>query len=324
MTSSPGAATGQSKTLPSPSKTGKIPFKVPNTDINAETWFALYGELSPDVVPLICLHGGPGMAHNYILPCAHLSCAPFSRPVILYDQIGCGNSTHLREKRLDADFWTTDLFIAELENLKLHLGIDKFDLLGQSWGGMLGALYATKRPAGLYRLIICNSPANLVTWVEVADRLRKELPEDIQETLTRCENEGKTDTEEYEAAMMVFYERHVCRVVPFPDELVQTLNQVKEDDTVYLTMSVVFVDAWCIIFANTIQERPFRVPRFWLTQRLGHHARAQQDQRPYSSHQRQLRRSTGHHHGAFLPRDSRQGQMGPLPREQPLSPSGGD
>lgn len=236
MTSPLWPAARQLTPLPSPSKTGKIPFKVPNSDINAETWFALYGELISGVVPLICLHGGPGMAHNYILPCAHLSSAPFSRPVILYDQIGCGNSTHLREKRGNSEFWTTDLFIAELENLLSYFGIQKYDLLGQSWGGMLGALYATTRPAGLHRLLICNSPASLTTWVEVADQLRGELPEDIQATLTRCEENGTTDSEEYETAMMAFYEKHVCRVVPFPDELNQTLEQVKLDDTVYMTM----------------------------------------------------------------------------------------
>lgn len=223
--------------LPSATKTGKIPFRVRNTDIKTETWYAIYGCLSPDVTPLICLHGGPGMAHNYILPCAHLSSPPYSRPVILYDQIGCGNSTHLRHKKGDADFWTPDLFIAELENLTSHLQITKFDLLGQSWGGMLAALYATRRPVGLNRLIICNSPASLDTWVEVADQLRSELPPHVQATLKHCEEQNRTDSPEYEEAMMVFYERHVCRVVPFPDELVQTLQQVKDDDTVYLTMN---------------------------------------------------------------------------------------
>lgn len=255
-TATNGASAQSSRPLPSPSKTGKIPFQVPGTDINAETWYALYGELSDNITPLICLHGGPGMAHNYILPCAHLSSAPFSRPVILYDQFGCGNSTHLRERRGDEQFWTPDLFIAELQNLISYFKIEKYDLLGQSWGGMLGALYATRRPQGLHRLLICNSPASLVTWVEVADQLRKELPQHIQEILTRCEENGSTDTEEYETAMMQFYERHVCRVVPFPDELMQTMNQVKEDDTVYHTMYVPLSANVTFLPLIEYQERP--------------------------------------------------------------------
>lgn len=239
----PGEATvaspkppGQTKPLPSATKTDKIPFTIPGTSIKAETWYALYGKLSADTVPLICLHGGPGMAHNYLVPTAHVSSAPYSRPVILYDQVGCGNSTHLPEKKGDTKFWTPELFIAELDNLKSHLGISTFDLLGQSWGGMLGAQYATLNPPGLRRLIIADSPSNMHTWVATANELRTRLPKDVQETLTRCEKEGTTDTEEYETAVMVFYRRFVCRVVPFPAGFNESLEQVKKDDTVYLTM----------------------------------------------------------------------------------------
>jgi L-proline amide hydrolase len=70
---------------------------------------------------------------------------------VFYDQIGGGKSTHIREKRLDTDFWVPELFMAELDNLLVHLGIaDDFDLLGQSWGGMLGAMFAVSSfcPAG--------------------------------------------------------------------------------------------------------------------------------------------------------------------------------
>lgn len=227
---------GQTKPYPSPKETGKIPFTPPNTPLQTSTWYALWGDLSSNTVPLIVLHGGPGAAHNYLLPISHLSSAPYSRPVILYDQLGCGNSTHLPDKKGDTEFWTPQLFVHELENLLAHFGIKEYDILGQSWGGMLGAQYATSRPKGLRRLIIADSPSSMVTWVETAGELRKQLPKDVQETLTRCEREGKTETEEYEAAVHVFYERFVCRVVPFPKELEDSFGQIKEDNTVYLTM----------------------------------------------------------------------------------------
>lgn len=233
---------GQHKPLPAPSKTGKISFNVPGTDLKSETWYALYGELSSSSVPLICLHGGPGMAHNYILTCSHL--ATSSRPVILYDQIGCGNSSHFRERKGDAKFWVPELFMAELINLLAALKIETYDLLGQSWGGMLAADFASRtapeakyKPTGLRKMIIADSPSDMHTWVAVADEMRKRLPEDVQETLTRLEKAGKTDTEEYEAAVNVFYERFVCRVSPFPQEFEDTVLQMKKDDTVYLTMN---------------------------------------------------------------------------------------
>ena len=177
------------------------------------------------------------MAHNYLLPIAHISNTPtYSTPVIFYDQVGCGNSTHYPERRNDAAFWTLDLFIAELQNLLCHLDISTYDLLGQSWGGMLGAQFAAIQPKGLRRLIVADSPADMHTWVAVAAQLRERLPGDVQETLTRLEDEKKTDEPEYEKAMMVFYERFVCRVVPFPKEFEDTIAQLKLDDTVYLTM----------------------------------------------------------------------------------------
>lgn len=228
---------GQVRAYPSPTSTGKIPFSVPShRDVRSETWYALYGNLTSDSVPLIVLHGGPGATHNYLKTLSLLSTGPHARPVILYDQIGCGNSTRFRERREDNSFWQPQLFIDELNNLVAHLSIKTFDVLGQSWGGMLGAQYATTRPAGLRRLVLADSPADMATWVTVANEMRSLLPKDIQETLRRCEDEGKTDSEEYEAAVLEFYKWFVVRVDPMPKEFVETMENLKEDDTVYYTM----------------------------------------------------------------------------------------
>ena len=51
-------------------------------------------------------------------------------PVIMYDQLGCGNSTHLPEKMGDGDFWTPDLFLAELDNLLSHRKTFSYALIG--------------------------------------------------------------------------------------------------------------------------------------------------------------------------------------------------
>lgn len=227
---------GQTHPYPDPTSEGRIPFKVPgHDDIKAETWYMIHGKLSPSVVPLIILHGGPGMGHQYLKTLAHLSTGPHARPVIFYDQLGCSNSTHIREKREDTSFWTVDLFIAELENLVAALKIESFDLLGQSWGGMLAANYAVSQPKRLRKLVIADSPADMTTWLTVANQLRELLPKDVQETLTRCEKEKRFD-EEYEAAVIEFDKLFVCRVFPFPQEILDTLNNVKVDDTVYFTM----------------------------------------------------------------------------------------
>lgn len=198
------------------------------------TWYRVSGDLASGKTPLIVLHGGPGATHDYVLSLADL--ADTGRAVIHYDQIGNGHSTHLPEK--GADFWTVDLFLAELDNLIAHLGLgDGYAVLGQSWGGMLGAEHAVRRPSGLRALIIADSPASIELWLSEANRLRNDLPADVQATLLAHEAAGTTDDPAYEAAVTVFNERHVCRVVPMPPEVKRTFDAIAADPTVYHTMN---------------------------------------------------------------------------------------
>jgi L-proline amide hydrolase len=197
------------------------------------TWYRVTGGLG-DGVPLVVLHGGPGCAHHYVLSVADL--AGPHRAVVHYDQLGCGESTRLPDE--DPSFWTVELFLAELENLLEHLGIaGEYDLLGQSWGGMLAAEHAVRRPAGLRRLVIANSPASMHDWREAAEKLRAELPADVRETLERCEAAADYGNPQYKAASDVFYARHVCRIVPNPPEVEHTFELVAADPTVYLAMN---------------------------------------------------------------------------------------
>ena len=198
------------------------------------TWFRVTGDLNSGKVPLVVAHGGPGCTHDYVDSFKDL--AEEGRCVIHYDQVGNGRSTHLRDA--PKDFWTVDLFLAELDNLLVQLGIkDRYALLGQSWGGMLGAEHAVRRPTGLKALVIANSPANMRTWVSEANRLRRQLPQDVQDTLARHEKDGTITDAEYIAAARVFYDRHVCRVVPWPPDVARTFAAMDEDNTVYRHMN---------------------------------------------------------------------------------------
>ncbi len=199
-----------------------------------ETWYRITGDLESEIPPLVVVHGGPGMSHDYLVSHAELS--RDGRPVIHYDQVGGGRSTHAPEK--DPQFWTPKLFVDELDNLLYFLGIaDEFDLLGQSWGGMLAAEYAVTKPRGLRRLIISNSPASMPLWIEAANELRSNLPADVRATLFTHEQDGTTDHPNYLAATQEFYDRHVCRVIPNPPELTATTEQMLDDPTVYFTMN---------------------------------------------------------------------------------------
>jgi len=207
---------------------GVIPFR------EYETWYRVTGDLSSDLTPLVVLHGGPGCSHDYLLSLTEI--ARSGRPVIHYDQLGGGRSTHLPEK--GPDFWTVELFLSELDNLLEFFGIaDRYYLLGQSWGGMLGAEHAIRRPRGLRALIISNSPASMALWASEAKALRSEMPEEIEAALDRHEADGTTNDPEYLAATQAYYDLHVCRVVPNPPEVVRTFEIMSEDSTVYNTMN---------------------------------------------------------------------------------------
>ncbi|KAK5105857.1 hypothetical protein LTR16_006489 [Cryomyces antarcticus] len=77
----------------------------------------------------------------------------------------------------------------------------------------------------------------MVTWVEEANRLRKQLPQGVQEALQKHEDDGTTESKEYEAAVEVFYAKHVCRIDPMPKEVLDTFENIKVDPTVYHTMN---------------------------------------------------------------------------------------
>ena len=198
-----------------------------------QTWYRVTGTLHGSRPPLVAAHGGPGCTHDYIDSFADLAIE--QRAVVHYDQIGNGRSTHLRDA--DPGFWNVELFLDELDNLLAHLGIAaRYDLIGQSWGGMLGAEHAVRRPPGLRRLVIADSPASMATWLAEANRLRGELPPEVQQTLLAHEQAGTTDSADYLAATRAFYDRHVCRI-PWPPEVERTFAALADDPTVYTTMN---------------------------------------------------------------------------------------
>ena len=198
------------------------------------TWYRVTGELHSGLTPLVVVHGGPGCSHDYLENLADV--AKGGRAVIHYDQVGGGRSTLLPTK--GKEFWTVDLFLRELNNLLEGLGIaDDYHLLGQSWGGMLGAEHAVREPRGLRSLILSNSPASMALWSSEAKVLRSRMDPAVAEVLDRHEAAGTTNDPEYERATQVYYDEHVCRVVPNPPELVRTTQFMSRDTTVYNVMN---------------------------------------------------------------------------------------
>ena len=210
-----------------PIKEGTIPFK------GYQTWYRIVGEKEePGRLPLLCLHGGPGACHDYLESLDAM--VDTGRRVIYYDQLGCGNS-HLDQSK--PDMWTVDLYVEEIDVVRKALGLERIHLLGQSWGGMLAMEYMIRQPQGVASLTIASSPASMVQWVAEANRLREQLPAEVNATLLKHEQAGTTDDPDYQSAMAEFYHRHVCRVVPYPEPVQRTFDKLAQYPEVYYTMN---------------------------------------------------------------------------------------
>ncbi len=109
-----------------------------------------------DGEPIVFLSGGPGMP-DYLEEIAKL--VP-GRRVVTYDQRGTGGSTVT-----DGDY-STDAHVADLEQLREHLGAEHLHLFGHSWGGMLAQLYATAHVGSVASLFLCSpTPGVGADWV---------------------------------------------------------------------------------------------------------------------------------------------------------------
>ncbi|KAI1758520.1 proline-specific peptidase [Hypoxylon sp. FL1150] len=222
-----------------PVQEGKVPFKIESINEPCFTYYKIIGDLSSGVPPVIVLHGGPGAGHEYLLAFADLW-RDYGLPVVFYDQIGCASSTHLRQKAGDGSFWREQLFQDELDNLLDHLGVREgpgFHLFGQSWGGMLGAAFAARRPPGLRRLVLASGLASEELAARGVGLLRDQMPSDMQQALNEAEEKGVYGSVGYKRAMDFYRRKYVCRVDAFPPvELLPALEHMGEDSTVYRTM----------------------------------------------------------------------------------------
>jgi len=205
---------------------GRIPFR------GYETWWRSVGPDDGDAIPLLCLHGGPGANWLHLKPYEQLA---DERRVVFYDQLGAGNSVVTGPH--DVSMWTPELYVEEVAAVRDALGLDRVHVLGHSWGGMLGMQYAATQPEGLISLIVESSPPSVPAWMGELAKLRAELPPEVDATLRKHEEAGTFTDPEYEEAVLFFYKRHLCRVDPWPDWVVQCFEALEANPEVYHAMN---------------------------------------------------------------------------------------
>lgn len=117
--------------------------------------------------PIVVLHGGPGFDHQQFLP--FIDGLADKYQVILYDQRGTG----LSAGPVDADSITIENFIEDIEGIRKAFQIEKLNLLGHSWGGILALHYAIRHPERLKSLILASTAASVDCFEQMQANIAK-------------------------------------------------------------------------------------------------------------------------------------------------------
>jgi len=186
---------------------------------DGKVWYKIIGTDKPGI-PLLVVHGGPGAPHDYLEPLGDLA---NERPVVFYDQLGCGNS----DRPSDSALWSVQRFVNELETVRKHLNLESVHILGQSWGTMLSVEYILrKNPVGVRSLILSAPYLSTPRWKADQKLLIAKLPENIRNTITEHEQTGDYSSPAYQEAMSHFYNLYLCRLDPWPDCLNRTMTKM--------------------------------------------------------------------------------------------------
>jgi len=146
----------------------------------------LYCEQEGKGMPLVVLHGGPGATHHYFHP--HFARAGKFAKVIYYDQRGCGLSDYAHGAG-----YTVDQAADDLEKLRKALAIDRWVVLGSSYGGLLAQHYATRYPDKLAGLVLTGAATGLPGGVGRSRQHDFLSPEEL-EKIGQIRREGSLST----------------------------------------------------------------------------------------------------------------------------------
>lgn len=171
---------------------------------------------------ILCLHGGPGAPHNYLLSLGDLADSGYR--VVLYDQLGVGRSEMPQNKYI----FSIEYGVEEVEAFRRAMNLGKVNLFGSSYGGLLAIAYALKYQKNLKSLITAGGLASVPLTVREMQRMKSELPSETVSILERYEKVGDFENPEYAKASMEFYHRHVCRLAEWPPEVQFTLDNVSK------------------------------------------------------------------------------------------------
>jgi proline-specific peptidase len=165
---------------------------------------------------LLCLHGGPGCPSPSIESLVDLASADLR--VVLYDQLGCGDS----EAPDDPSLWTLERFVREVEQVRSALDLGRIDLFGHSFGGILAQEWALAHPEHLRGLVLASTTCSIPQLRDGFMTLLASIPETQREALVAGESAPGFDE-----AHRAFLSQHLCRI-PYPEAVSRAFRTSSE------------------------------------------------------------------------------------------------
>jgi proline-specific peptidase len=178
-----------------------------------KVWARVNGTIGEGAAPVIFIHGGPGgtsIGFGGLLSLAD------QRPVILYDQLDSGMS----DRPENPANWRPERFVQELEAIRVALGIERWHLVGHSWGSALALEYAAAYPAHTASAVLSGTFISTPHWIMGTNLLIRELPDAVQADILACESPAPPPAATCDAATAAFYAAYngrPDRPVPTPE-----------------------------------------------------------------------------------------------------------
>lgn len=185
--------TSEQKEVPTTETTEKVELKTEEKTIEingVQHYFRIKGSGEP----MLILHGGPGLSHNYMLPYFDELAADYQ--LIFFDQRGGGKTDFPK----DTSSINMDAFVEDVEAIRKHFNIEKMALLGHSWGSILALNYAAKYQNHVNQLVLVSpAPATTKFYEEMVSNMHKKRTEEETKELVQIMMSKAFDKRETEA-----------------------------------------------------------------------------------------------------------------------------
>ena len=182
-----------------------------------KVWYDVSGQ--GDKTPLVILHGGPGYPSYSLNQLTELN---NERPVVMYDQLGCGRSDRIT----DTNLLTIVSYTEQLDDLLNALDLEEVYLYGHSWGTILGVEYFLKHPTRVKGMVLSSPCLDLDLWLKDAEILISKLPDSTQFYINQSIRNENSDPENMKEAINLFYNTYYTTKQPISEDMQKTIDGV--------------------------------------------------------------------------------------------------